>query len=82
VLSPEWRGRGLGSALFADIVREAGAAGFARLTLSALRHDDAVQRFYRRLGFVATGGDEVHLALALDLDATDDRPHAADRAGS
>ncbi len=71
VLRPEWRGRGLGTALFADIAGGARAAGFAHLTLSALRFDAAVQRFYRRLGFAAIGGDEVHVALALDLDAAE-----------
>lgn len=72
VLRPEWRGRSLGSRLLGDLARSAAAAGHTRLTLSALRHDEAVQRFYRRLGFIPTGGDETHLALALDL-----RPTAA-----
>lgn len=73
VLRPERRGEGLGSALFAALIAEAASAGFNRITLSALRHDAAVQRFYRRLGFVETGGDEVYAALARDLGGAEGR---------
>jgi GNAT superfamily N-acetyltransferase len=67
VLRPEWRGRGLGGGLLGVVARIATAEGYARLTLSASRADEAVRRFYHRLGFVEIGGDEVHVAMALDL---------------
>jgi len=54
-LLPEHRGRGLGTALVQNLLREAAAAG-KPVRLSVLKGQRAFQ-FYQRLGFVKTGED-------------------------
>jgi ribosomal protein S18 acetylase RimI-like enzyme len=57
-LLPEHRGRGLGSALIRDLLTEASVAGLpVRLHVAVV---NPAESLYRRLGFIATGGDEVH----------------------
>lgn len=51
VLAP-WRGRGIGSALLHELVRQAAVAGYREVHLNAQCH---AQDFYRRLGFEAEG---------------------------
>lgn len=49
---PEWRGSGVGAALLARLVAEAGAAGYAALRLETLPGEmDAAIAMYRRAGF-------------------------------
>lgn len=50
----EWRGRGAGTALLAEVERRAREAGCYRLQLTSnvARHD--AHRFYERLGFTAS----------------------------
>lgn len=57
-LLPEWRNRGIGSALFADLLAEAAERGLV-LTLHVERWNPA-RHLYQRLGFVDRGEDEVY----------------------
>ncbi|MGQ3076361.1 MAG: GNAT family N-acetyltransferase, partial [Ferrovibrionaceae bacterium] len=70
---PDWRvvdiaflpsacGRGSGSALLADLIRQAGAAGKG-LALSVDLLNGRALALYRRLGFVETGRDAARLHL-------------------
>ena len=54
-LLPEHRGRGIGTALLQNLLREAAVAG-KPVRLSVLKGQRAVQ-FYQHLGFVKTGED-------------------------
>lgn len=60
-LLPEHRGRGLGTELLRGLIDEARDSD-RRLKLSVLRSNPAL-RLYERLGFSATGSDEVRLQL-------------------
>lgn len=61
-LLPERRGHGLGTILVAHAQALAQAAGCA-LSLHVLHANPAAQRLYARLGFVATGSSQTHLAM-------------------
>ncbi len=50
-VNPQWRARGVGRALLQAVSRQAGAAGFARLSLSVERANFA-QRLYISEGYV------------------------------
>ncbi|KAB7744119.1 GNAT family N-acetyltransferase [Nostocoides sp. F2B08] len=50
-LLPEWRGRGIGTAVVQDLISDARSRGDA-VTLSVARDNDRAVRLYRRLGFV------------------------------
>ena len=52
---PEWRGRGVATALLSHVLGEAAARGAARATLEVRRSNDAALRLYRRLGFRIAG---------------------------
>jgi ribosomal protein S18 acetylase RimI-like enzyme len=60
-LLPEFRGRGLGGEVISMLVSEAAHAG-SRLRLSVLRSNRATH-LYERLGFIATGGDEMYCEM-------------------
>lgn len=62
-LTPEWRGRGVGTTILGGLMDEARALDLP-LTLQVARDNLAAQRLYHRLAFVATAADETHLALA------------------
>jgi len=59
---PERRGLGIGEAILRALMNEAADAG-TPLTLQVDRDNPGAQRLYHRLGFVATGATETHLAL-------------------
>jgi ribosomal protein S18 acetylase RimI-like enzyme len=60
-LLPEFRGRGIGTQLIADLVAEADQRG---LLLSLhVEHHNPVRRLYDRLGFVVAGSDEVNARM-------------------
>ncbi len=48
---PEWRGRGVGTALLAAVERKARADGCCKLTLEVLDDNEGARRLYERLGF-------------------------------
>jgi mycothiol synthase len=52
---PEWRGRGLGSALVAEALRRWRATGGERMLLDVNANNPAAARVYARLGFEAIG---------------------------
>ena len=60
-LLPAFRGRGLGGEVIRMLISEAAAAGSA-LRLSVLRSNRATH-LYERLGFIATGGDEMYCEM-------------------
>lgn len=62
-LLPEWRGRGIGTALLARLLEELNAAGWPRTSLSAQKAN-AATRLYFRLGFrvVEDKGEEYIMA--------------------
>lgn len=61
-LTPEWRGRGVGTAILDGLMDEARALDVP-LALRVARDNLAAQRLYHRLAFVATAADETHLTL-------------------
>jgi mycothiol synthase len=52
---PEWRGRGLGSALVVEALRRFRAAGRDHVTLDVNVNNPSAARVYARLGFVVVG---------------------------
>jgi len=60
-LLPEYRGRGVGGALLADLMAEA-SAGAKPLTIHVERFNRAL-RLYERLGFVPVADKGVYLLL-------------------
>jgi GNAT superfamily N-acetyltransferase len=48
---PEFRNRGIGTALLEDIEKIARREGFCKLTLEVQEHNTAAARLYRRFGF-------------------------------
>ncbi|HYL76328.1 MAG TPA: GNAT family N-acetyltransferase [Bryobacteraceae bacterium] len=60
-LLSEFRGRGIGAHLLGMLLAEA-ARSQASLRLSVLRSNPAVH-LYERLGFIATGGDEMYAEM-------------------
>jgi ribosomal protein S18 acetylase RimI-like enzyme len=59
---PEHQGRGLGGAVLRYVIERASRAGKA-VTLQVARMNVRALEFYRRLGFTATGEDEVYLEM-------------------
>jgi len=51
----EWRGRGIGQALFAKTRQFAIAVGYHKLVIQVRGSNSGAQGFYRRLGFVECG---------------------------
>ena len=52
---PEWRGRGVGQALFAATREFARSAGFRKIVIQVRASNRPAQEFYRRLGFAECG---------------------------
>jgi ribosomal protein S18 acetylase RimI-like enzyme len=70
VVRPEFRGSGIGQALFAAMLTESRRIGLLRLTLLTDADNLAAQRFYSRQGFVVSTMRTMRLAL--------ERPPASD----
>jgi ribosomal protein S18 acetylase RimI-like enzyme len=51
----EWRGRGVGTALFDTAIAFAREHGFHKLSLSVFAHNSAAIGLYRKIGFVEEG---------------------------
>ena len=58
-LQPAWRGRGIGSSLLRDCLREA-ATEHCTVTLHVARHNKDARRLYESLGFVLAGDTGTH----------------------
>ena len=54
-VAPEWRGKGVGSALLAETIRWAKEMGVEKLALSVYPHNDAARALYRKFGFTEEG---------------------------
>lgn len=54
-VAPEWRGRGVGSALLADAIRWARQFGVEKLALSVYPDNEAAIALYRKFGFQEEG---------------------------
>jgi putative acetyltransferase len=54
-VAPEWRGRGVGSALLAETFRWARWAGVEKLSLSVYPDNEAAGALYRKFGFREEG---------------------------
>ena len=54
-VAPEWRGRGVGSALMEEAIRWARSVGVEKLALSVYPHNDVARGLYRKFGFVEEG---------------------------
>jgi ribosomal protein S18 acetylase RimI-like enzyme len=65
-LSPEWRGRGVGTRLIVWLQDDVRARG-GRLTLNVDRTNPGAQRLYRRLGFVETPPDAPYPGVSIDM---------------
>ena len=63
-VTPEWRGRGVGTELVAAAVEWAKARGLHKLTLSVFPHNEAAIALYRKFGFVEEGLHPKHIRRA------------------
>jgi ribosomal protein S18 acetylase RimI-like enzyme len=54
-VAPEWRGRGVGSALLAAAIEWARQRGLHKLSLTVFPHNAAAIALYRKFGFVEEG---------------------------
>jgi len=52
---PDWRGRGIGTALLTRALSEGAASGAVRALLEVRRSNTEAQRLYERFGFVVAG---------------------------
>ena len=61
---PEWRGRGVGRALFDATAAFAASAGYRKLVIQVRASNAAAQRYYKGLGFVECG--RLHAQVVID----------------
>ncbi len=61
-VAPDWRGRGVGSALVTAAVAAARARGAHKMSLQVWPHNGPARRLYRRFGFVEEGRLRRHYA--------------------
>jgi L-phenylalanine/L-methionine N-acetyltransferase len=54
-VAPDWRGKGVGSALLAESLRWAREVGVEKLALSVYPHNEAALALYRKFGFQEEG---------------------------
>lgn len=64
---PEYRGRGIGTALLAAAIELARAHGATTLSLSVETGNDRARRLYDRAGFVVVGREGGAFTMRLDL---------------
>jgi RimJ/RimL family protein N-acetyltransferase len=63
-LRPEWRGRGVGLALFTATSQFAASVGYRKLVIQVRASNVSAQVFYKRLGFVECG--RLHAQVTID----------------
>lgn len=74
---PDYRRQGIGRALLREVIDEARRQGLSRVTLEVRKSNEAAQRLYQSLGFVAQGlrkgyySDDGEDALAMVLELQD-----------
>lgn len=61
-LLPGWQGRGIGTALIGDLLREADRAG-TPVRLHVFVGNHRARRLYERLGFAPIGGADLHILM-------------------
>ncbi len=61
-LLPAWRGQGLGTVLI-EHAQSLASAAHAALSLHVMHANPGAHRLYQRLGFVASGSSQTHLAM-------------------
>jgi ribosomal protein S18 acetylase RimI-like enzyme len=66
---PQWRGRGIGTALMRALMEEAGAAGLP-VRLEVATDSDPAYRLYRRLGFETIETEPLYMRLEWRQAAT------------
>ena len=69
-LLPEWRGKGVGSALIAALQDEARARTAGRVILNVDRTNLGALRLYRRLGFIEAPQTSPYPTLSIEMDWT------------
>jgi RimJ/RimL family protein N-acetyltransferase len=69
-LLPEWRGRGVGRALFAATRQFAASVGYRKLVIQVRASNEAAQHFYRQCGFTECG--RLHAQVVIDGQADDE----------
>ena len=67
-LLPEWRGRGVGRALFDVTISFARSVGYRKLVIQVRASNRSAQAFYKRLGFVECG----RLSAQVIIDGEED----------
>ena len=86
-VAADWRGRGVGSALMAEALTWARAAGVERVELTVYPHNTAAVALYRKFGFVEEGrlvrhakksyGYEDEILMAARLDGRTEKGRAS-----
>jgi ribosomal protein S18 acetylase RimI-like enzyme len=64
-VAPDWRGRGVGTALLAQAIRWARQVGVEKLALSVYPHNEAALHLYRKFGFREEGRLTGHSKKAI-----------------
>ncbi|MFM1692463.1 GNAT family N-acetyltransferase [Aeromonas salmonicida] len=67
IISPQYQGRQLGSAVMERLHREAEREGKSRVTLSSFTRNQGALRFYERLGYKVVEGDQEFVSLSRPL---------------
>jgi ribosomal protein S18 acetylase RimI-like enzyme len=68
-ISPEWQGRGIGSAVIRSLMDEAAASG-KELRLDVLHANGRARRLYERLGFDALAESKTRTSMRWTANAT------------
>jgi RimJ/RimL family protein N-acetyltransferase len=69
-LLPNWRGRGVGRALFTATRQFAEAAGYRKIVIQVRASNHAAQRFYQQCGFTECG--RLRAQVVIDGEADDE----------
>ena len=74
LVRPEWRGRGVGSALLEEFEERARAAGFTDMVIGVVPGNTGAEQLYRRRGFVPTVLSLSRFSRPPEGDGTSDAP--------